>query len=206
MFRRAGTSAPAPQQRAGDQRSGASLSPDCRQHAPMGSRAAANRLLERTKLVFCLFAEDVGLLPTAVHSPQGIFTHIIEQARSKPAVFRQYVQNLFVAMNEGGNILMRDIPYFNGTLFNVVTVEELSVEALVALEKAAKLNWEAIEAFNLWHPLRAQSRPKQTLTIGRALYIARGYLAHRRTGADAAAPLRMGHEFNSNCPARPPAI
>ncbi len=98
-----------------------------------------------TKLVFCLFAEDVGLLPTAVKSPQGIFTHIIEQSRSKPGVFKQYVRNLFVAMNEGGNMLMRDIPYFNGTLFNVVTVEELSVEALTALEKAAKLNWEAIE-------------------------------------------------------------
>ncbi len=98
-----------------------------------------------TKLVFCLFAEDVGLLPTAVNSPQGIFTHIIEQSRSKPGVFKQYVQNLFVAMNEGGNILMRDIPYFNGTLFKVVTVEELSVEALTELEKAAKLNWEATE-------------------------------------------------------------
>ncbi len=98
-----------------------------------------------TKLVFCLFAEDVGLLPTAVDSPRGIFTHIIEQARGKPAVFKQYVRNLFVAMNEGGNILMRDIPYFNGTLFHVVTVEELSVEALEALAEAAKLNWAAIE-------------------------------------------------------------
>ena len=98
-----------------------------------------------TKLVFCLFAEDVGLLPTAVDSPRGIFSHIIEQARGKPAVFKQYVRNLFVAMNEGGNILMRDIPYFNGTLFNVVTVEELSVEALEALAKAAPLNWGAIE-------------------------------------------------------------
>ncbi|MCY4540726.1 MAG: N-6 DNA methylase [Chloroflexi bacterium] len=98
-----------------------------------------------TKLVFCLFAEDVGLLPTAVNSPQGIFTHIIEQSRSKPSVFARYVRNLFVAMNEGGNILMRDIPYFNGTLFKVVTVEELQQEALDELAKAAKLNWEAIE-------------------------------------------------------------
>ena len=98
-----------------------------------------------TKLVFCLFAEDVGLLPTIAGEPQGIFSYIIEQSRGKPSVFKQYVQNLFVAMNEGGNILMRDIPYFNGTLFNVVTVEELSAEALEALAKAAELNWEAIE-------------------------------------------------------------
>ena len=99
-----------------------------------------------TKLVFCLFAEDVGLLPTASsESPHGIFSHIIQESRGNPAVFKRYVQNLFVAMNEGGNILMRDIPYFNGTLFNVVTVEELSVEALDALAKAAPLNWGAIE-------------------------------------------------------------
>ena len=99
-----------------------------------------------TKLVFCLFAEDVGLLPTASSdSPQGIFTHIIQESRGKPAVFKQYVQNLFVAMNEGGMVLMRDIPYFNGTLFNVVTVEELQQEALDALAKAARLNWESIE-------------------------------------------------------------
>lgn len=99
-----------------------------------------------TKLVFCLFAEDVSLLPTASSdSSQGLFSHIIQESRGKPKVFMQYVQNLFVAMNEGGMILMRDIPYFNGTLFNVVTVEELKPEALEELAKAAKLNWEAIE-------------------------------------------------------------
>ena len=99
-----------------------------------------------TKLVFCLFAEDVGLLPSASSdSSGGIFTHIIQESRGKSAVFKQYVQNLFVAMNEGGEVLMRDIPYFNGTLFNVVTVEELQQEALDALAKAAALNWSSIE-------------------------------------------------------------
>ena len=99
-----------------------------------------------TKLVFCLFAEDVGLLPrVSRESGQGIFTHIIQESRGRTSVFKQYLQNLFVAMNEGGEVLMRDIPYFNGTLFNVVTVEELRQEALDELAKAAKLNWEAIE-------------------------------------------------------------
>ncbi len=99
-----------------------------------------------TKLVFCLFAEDVGLLPTASsESPQGIFTHIIQESRGKPNVFKQYIQSLFVAMNEGGEILMRDIPYFNGTLFKVVTVETLRPNALNELAKAAELNWASIE-------------------------------------------------------------
>ena len=98
-----------------------------------------------TKLVFCLFAEDIGLLPTAVNSPDGIFSHVVEQSRQQPSVFVRYVQNLFGAMAVGGDFLMRDIPYFNGTLFNVVTVEELSSEALDALAAAAELNWESIE-------------------------------------------------------------
>ena len=98
-----------------------------------------------TKLVFCLFAEDVGLLPTMSGQPQGIFSYIIEHSRGKPSVFKQYVQNLFVAMNEGGNMFMRDIPYFNGALFKVVTVEELKQEALDELAAAAKLNWASIE-------------------------------------------------------------
>ena len=98
-----------------------------------------------TKLVFCLFAEDVGLLPTMSGEPKGIFSYIIEHSRGKPGAFKQYVQNLFVAMNVGGNMFMRDIPYFNGTLFSVVAVENLQVNAIEELAKAAKLNWESIE-------------------------------------------------------------
>ncbi len=98
-----------------------------------------------TKLVFCLFAEDIGLLPSAADSPDGIFTFIIKQSRRKPDTFKRYVHNLFVAMNSGGDFLMREIPYFNGTLFNVVTVEDLSLEAIDALADAAALNWESIE-------------------------------------------------------------
>lgn len=99
-----------------------------------------------TKLVFCLFAEDVGLLPSASSdSSLGIFTHIIQESRGNSTVFKRYLQNLFVAMNNGGEILMRDIPYFNGSLFKVVTVEALEQEELAELAKAAQLNWEAIE-------------------------------------------------------------
>ena len=98
-----------------------------------------------TKLVFCLFAEDVGLLPTMRNTTTGIFSDAIAQSKGRPSVFRRHLQNLFNAMNNGGEFFGEEISYFNGTLFKVVTVEELSVEALAALAKAAKLNWEAIE-------------------------------------------------------------
>ncbi len=99
-----------------------------------------------TKLVFCLFAEDIGLLPNAVNSPDGIFTFIIKQSRGKPNAFKQEVRNLFLAMNRGEERFhFREIPYFNGTLFDVITVEDLSVEAIDALALAADLNWAEIE-------------------------------------------------------------
>ena len=98
-----------------------------------------------TKLVFCLFAEDVGLLPVGPKGEAGIFSEIIERNRTNAAAFMRYAQELFQAMADGGEMLFAQIPYFNGTLFDDIEVEELSNEALTELEKAAKLNWEAIE-------------------------------------------------------------
>ena len=99
-----------------------------------------------TKLVFCMFAEDVRLLPTAADdNPDGIFTHIVKQSLHRPSIFKQYLQNLFAIMNDGGELMMRNIRYFNGTLFIYTHVEELMPEALEALITAANLNWKAIE-------------------------------------------------------------
>ncbi|MCY4465872.1 MAG: N-6 DNA methylase [Chloroflexi bacterium] len=99
-----------------------------------------------TKLVFCMFAEDVRLLPTATDdNPDGIFTHIVKQSLKNPNIFTKYLQNLFAAMNDGGELMMRDIRYFNGTLFIYTHVEKLYQEELEALAKAAELNWQAIE-------------------------------------------------------------
>lgn len=53
-----------------------------------------------TKLVFCLFAEDVGLLP-AGPSGKGLFTEIVEQTRTRPKDFAKYTQQLFDAMAQG---------------------------------------------------------------------------------------------------------
>ena len=80
-----------------------------------------------TKLVFCLFAEDIGLLPRMRNTPTGIFSDIINQSRGRPGVFSRHLQNLFNEMNRGGEYFGEDIKYFNGTLFNVVTVEAIAL-------------------------------------------------------------------------------
>lgn len=98
-----------------------------------------------TKLVFCLFAEDVGLLPAGPSGDTGIFSEIIERSTRQPSLFEDYLHQLFAAMAKGGNFLFQNIPYFNGSLFEDVHAEPLILEALRELEKAARLNWVSIE-------------------------------------------------------------
>ncbi|MEL6407147.1 MAG: DNA methyltransferase [Chloroflexota bacterium] len=97
------------------------------------------------RLVFCLFAEDVGLLPLGAKGETGIFSEIVEQTRTNSNQFQDYMGQLFRAMETGGNVLYQEIPYFNGSLFEDVRVEDLKLEALTALENACALNWESVE-------------------------------------------------------------
>ena len=81
-----------------------------------------------TKLVFCLFAEDVGLLPAGA-SGKGLFTEVVEQTRERPVDFVYYAEPLFKAMAEGGRVQFQNIPWFDGALFDDIEVVELSHEA-----------------------------------------------------------------------------
>ncbi|MEO0762952.1 MAG: DNA methyltransferase, partial [Pseudomonadota bacterium] len=97
-----------------------------------------------TKVLFCLFAEDVGLLKTAA-TGRGLFSEIIEETYQQPSLFIQYAGELFEKMANGGNMMMREVAYFNGKLFEDVTVEELPYEALLILRNAALLDWSNVE-------------------------------------------------------------
>ena len=68
---------------------------------------------------------------------------------------------------------MRDIPYFNGTLFNVVTVEELKQEALDSLAKAAKLNWASVEPSIFGTLFERSLASRQTLATRQRNYTSR---------------------------------
>ncbi len=110
-----------------------------------GWQAAPGRIAHfLTKLVFCLFAEDVGLLPP-VESGKGIFSEVIAQSRQRPPILTRYLGELFAAMKDGGEMLFKDIPYFDGGLFEDVAVEDLSLEALTALERACNVDWSAVQ-------------------------------------------------------------
>ncbi len=91
------------------------------------------------KLLFCLFAEDVGLLP------EGLFTRIISRTRRDPERFAQYAGQLFEAMSKGGDFLLEDIRYFNGGLFAEAETFPLTSSELKTLSDVARLDWGSVE-------------------------------------------------------------
>lgn len=92
-----------------------------------------------TQCVFCLFAEDAGLLR------DNLFKRIL-QKKDSPAALKQKLANLFAVMQKGGSFGADDIHWFNGGLFNEIDVPELAEEDVRALHNAARLNWKAIDA------------------------------------------------------------
>ncbi len=91
------------------------------------------------QLLFCLFAEDIGLLPNRV------FTKLMQFSARNPDQFMTQVEALFVAMRDGGVVAFEDIPTFNGGLFAEVDVVRLAPAELAALAEAATLDWSSIE-------------------------------------------------------------
>ena len=70
---------------------------------PIEDRQIAHFLM---RMIFCFFASDVGLLP------KEAFTDLISVNKSKPEAFRKYLSELFTAMKDGGDFLMRAVPHF----------------------------------------------------------------------------------------------
>ena len=91
------------------------------------------------RLLFCLFAEDIGLLPDT------LFTKLVERTRTRPEEFGRRLRQLFEAMASGGSFGSDDIPYFNGGLFADDRVLDLSSQDLTVLLHAAQLDWASIE-------------------------------------------------------------
>jgi hypothetical protein len=99
--------------------------------------AAVAHFMDR--IVFCLFAEDIGLLPSM------IFTRITETAAGDPARFGKLLGQLFDAMAAGGDFGLEVIRHFNGNLFDDCTVLELTPEDLRWIASAAALDWSAVD-------------------------------------------------------------
>ena len=91
------------------------------------------------RVVFCLFAEDIGLLPNQ------IFTRITEKAGGDPAKFARFLAQLFAAMATGGEFGLETILHFNGNLFDGATVPALAADEAARIAASARLDWSAVE-------------------------------------------------------------
>ena len=91
------------------------------------------------RLVFCMFAEDVGLLPNAM------FTRMLERTLEQPEKFAEYARSLFQAMAEGGDVGFEPVAWFNGGLFDDDVALPLEREEIAAALAAAALDWAEID-------------------------------------------------------------
>ncbi len=91
------------------------------------------------RLVFCMFAEDVGLLPN------NMFTRMLERSRLKPEQFVEYASRLFSAMSTGGDVGFEEVAWFNGGLFDDDTALPLEKADIDTVLTAAALDWSEID-------------------------------------------------------------
>ena len=107
-------------------------------HAP---RVVADFLC---RCLFCMFAEDAGLLPAAS------FTQLLDSVRPDPAQFQPLATQLFREMNTGtagriSLVLRHALKRFNGGLFADATALDLDADQLTGLHQAAQYDWKAVE-------------------------------------------------------------
>ena len=91
------------------------------------------------RLVFCMFAEDVDLLPNKM------FKRMLEHAASRPEEFQSLATDLFKAMHSGGRVGFEHVAWFNGGLFNDDTALPLDKDDIALTLVAANLDWAEID-------------------------------------------------------------
>lgn len=91
------------------------------------------------RLVFCMFAEDVKLLP------EGMFTKMLERALETPSEFENFARDLFAAMTTGGRVGFDRVKWFNGGLFDGDLVFPLDRDEIKIVHNAATQFWGDID-------------------------------------------------------------
>jgi len=91
------------------------------------------------RLLFCLFAEDIGLLP------ERVFSRLVAKTHKNTAAFTAQIRQLFGAMAGGGYFGSDEIPHFDGGLFDDDLALPLDSQGMDILLKVADLDWSSIE-------------------------------------------------------------
>jgi type II restriction/modification system DNA methylase subunit YeeA len=91
------------------------------------------------RIVFCMFAEDVDLLPSKM------FRRMLEHTLVRPEEFGAMASDLFRAMKDGGRVGFEHVAWFNGGLFNDDSALPLVKDDLSLTLRAANLDWAEID-------------------------------------------------------------
>lgn len=91
------------------------------------------------RLLFCLFAEDMDLLP------DNVFTKLVSYQERRFTDFVSGLRNLFAAMRTGGVFGLYPIPNFDGGLFDDDFVPELPGDIMHDLLQACRQDWSSID-------------------------------------------------------------
>ncbi len=112
------------------------------------------------RLVFCFFAQDVGLLPDRELS---ILCH---EFRHDPVEFDRGLQELFRQMNDGGRYGNVRIRRFNGDLFREPDTVPMEPAELEKLLEATERSWAHIEPSIFGTLFERVVDPKKEILIG----------------------------------------
>ncbi|MBL8314757.1 MAG: class I SAM-dependent DNA methyltransferase [Rubrivivax sp.] len=133
-----------------------------------------------TRCLFCMFAEDVGLLPKS-DDGRGAFQALLQTHRDHPDTLRQMLRVLWMDMDRGGfsPALAREVLRFNGKLFKghgaadyVLPLTRAHIEGLL---DAAASNWREVEPAIFGTLLERALDPDERHALG-AHYTPRAYV------------------------------
>ena len=141
------------------------------------------------RILFCLFAEDAGLLP------KGIFERLSAASHGRSSIFTQALADLFAKMSRDGGLFgTEEIDWFNGGLFESGDVLPLTGTEIGTLLEVARLNWAMIEPAIFGTLFERGLDPEPAGPARRPLHRSRRHLGPRRTRDPApAAPRVRGH-------------
>jgi hypothetical protein len=109
---------------------------DSLQHRNPDKEAVAHFV---NQLVFCFFADSVGLLPN------GVWKKLLQTAERRPEKAKQWLDQLFADMKDGGDFNLEHIAWFNGGLFDGRPALSLTHTEIGLLFAAASLDWSLID-------------------------------------------------------------
>ncbi len=124
-----------------------------------------------SRCLFCLFAEDVGLLPAQS------FKHLLDSVKNDPGAFVPMLSLLFEDMNQGrfSGLLKKKLLCFNGGLFSDARALPVNGTQLGLLRRASACQWRHVEPAIFGTLLERALTPGERHKLG-AHYTPRAYV------------------------------